>query len=174
MDQNLVSKISSYNLPLLAETKDKVGRGTSAPHKDSSTSTRERYDDESDVYDFGVILLEMILGRPSKSRKQVQILKKQLEAITATDDVMRRLVADPAVRTSCSDQSLKTMMEICVRCLVKNPAERPSVDDVLWNLQFAAQVQDAWKVDSQSSEGSPGSPFEPPHRVAFAMETRSL
>ncbi|KAE8699226.1 ubiquitin-conjugating enzyme E2 2-like [Hibiscus syriacus] len=175
-----------------------VGRGTSAPHKDSSTSTRERYDDESDVYDFGVILLEMILGRPSKSRKQVQILKKQailgtsngtqriqtinslyfkpvqLEAITATDDVMRRLVADPAVRTSCSDQSLKTMMEICVRCLVKNPAERPSVDDVLWNLQFAAQVQDAWKVDSQSSEGSPGSPFEPPHRVAFAMETRSL
>ncbi|KAE8678214.1 putative inactive leucine-rich repeat receptor-like protein kinase [Hibiscus syriacus] len=168
MDRNLVAKISSYNLPLLAETEDKVDRGTSAPPKDPSTSTRVRYDDESDVYDFGVILLEMILGRPSKSRKQLQILRKQLEAIIATDDVTRRLVADPAVRTSFSDQSLKTMMEICVRCLVKNPAERPSVDDVLWNLQFAAQVQDAWKVDSESSEGSPGSPFEPPHlRVAF-------
>ncbi|KAL4353395.1 hypothetical protein GQ457_06G016840 [Hibiscus cannabinus] len=168
MDQNLVAKISSYNLPLLAENVDKVGHGTSAPPKDPSTSTRASYDDKSDVYDFGVILLEMILGRSSKSRNQVQILRNQLEAIMATDDVTRRRVADPAVRTSCSDQSLKTMMEICVRCLVKNPGERPSVEDVLWNLQFAAQVQDAWKVDPQSSEGSPGSPFDPPHlRVAF-------
>ncbi|GMI79031.1 hypothetical protein like AT3G03770 [Hibiscus trionum] len=168
MDQNFVAKISSYNLPLLAENAEKVGHGTSAPSKDPSTSTRVSYDDKSDVYDFGVILLEMILGRPSKSRNQVQILKNQLEAIVATDDATRRFVADPAVGASCSDQSLKTMMEICMRCLVKDPAGRPSVDDVLWNLQFAAQVQDAWKVDSQSSEGSPGSPFEPRHlRVAF-------
>ncbi|KAE8704729.1 hypothetical protein F3Y22_tig00110445pilonHSYRG00065 [Hibiscus syriacus] len=145
-----------------------VDHGTSAPPKDPSTSTRASYDDKSDVYDFGVILLEMILGRPSKSRNQVQILKNQLEAILATDDSTRRLISDPAVRTCCSDQSLKTMMEICVKCLVKDPEGRPSVEDVLWNLQFAAQVQDAWKVDSRSSEGSPGSPFEPPHlRVAF-------
>ncbi|KAB2058631.1 hypothetical protein ES319_A11G246500v1 [Gossypium barbadense] len=168
MDQNLVAKISSYNLPLLAEIAGKVGHGTSAPPKDPSTSARVTYDDKVDVYDFGVILLEMILGRPSKSRNQVQVLKNQLEAIMATDDATRRRVADSTVRTSCSDQSLKTMMEICVRCLVKDPAERPSIEDVLWNLQFAAQVQDAWRVDSHSSEGSPISPCEPQHlHVAF-------
>ncbi|KAE8660033.1 putative inactive leucine-rich repeat receptor-like protein kinase [Hibiscus syriacus] len=166
MDQNFVAKISSYSLPLLAENADRVGHGTSCPPKDPST--RASYDDKSNVHDFGVILLEMILGRPSKSRNQVQILKNQLEAIMATDDATRRLIAYPTVRTSCSDQSLKTRMEICVRCLVKDPAGRPSVEDVLWNLQFAAQVQVAWKVDSRSSEGSPGSPLELPHlRVAF-------
>ncbi|XVF06657.1 hypothetical protein REPUB_Repub06bG0069100 [Reevesia pubescens] len=168
MDQNLVAKISSYNLPLLAESAGKVGHGTSALPKDPSNSARVSYEDKVDVYDFGVILLEMILGKPSKSRNEVQILKNQLQAIIATDDATRRSIADPAVQTSCSDQSLKTMMEICVRCLVKDPAERPSVEDVLWNLQFAAQVQDAWRGDSQSSEGSPVSPSQPPHlRVAF-------
>ncbi|KAL4377142.1 hypothetical protein GQ457_02G030610 [Hibiscus cannabinus] len=118
---NLVAKVSSYNLPLLAENVEKGGHGTSAPPKDPSTSTRVSYD----VYDFGVILLEMIIGRPSKSRNQGQILKNQLKAIMETDDATRRRVADPAVRTSCSDQSLKTMMEICVRCVVKEPAGRP-------------------------------------------------
>lgn len=68
-------------------------------------------------------------------------------------------MVDPAVNKACLDESLKTMMEVCVRCLLKNPAERPSVEDVLWNLQFAAQVQDAWH--SQSSEGSPISPPRP-------------
>jgi len=51
-------------------------------------------------------------------------------------------------------------MEVCVRCLVKEAAERPSIEDVLWNLQFAAQVQDAWIGESQSSsDGSPISPL---------------
>ncbi|XVE62506.1 hypothetical protein DITRI_Ditri06bG0123200 [Diplodiscus trichospermus] len=168
MDQNLVSKISSYNLPLLAESAGKVGQATSSVPKDPSSSARVCYEDKTDVYDFGVILLEMILGRPSKSRNEVQILRNRLQAIVATDDATRRRTVDPAIRTSCSDQSLQTMMEICIRCLLKDPAERPSVEDVLWNLQFAAQVQEAWQGDSQSSEGSPGSPSQPPHfRVAF-------
>lgn len=95
-------------------------------------------------------------------------LIEQLQASIAADDSARRNVVDPAVQKACSDQSLKTMMEICVRCLLKDPAERPSVEDVLWNLQFAAQVQDAWRGDSQSSEGSPVSPSQPARmHVAF-------
>ncbi|OMO70396.1 hypothetical protein COLO4_28625 [Corchorus olitorius] len=166
LDQNLVAKISSYNLPLLAESGGKVGHGTFALPKDPSNSTRVTYEDKVDIYDFGVILLEMIMGRPLKTRKEVQIFTNQLQAILGTDDATRRSITDPAVQNSCSDQSLKTMMEVCGRCMQKDPAERPSVEDVLWNLQFAAQVQDAWRTDSHSSEGSPGSPF--PHlRVSF-------
>ncbi|XP_038998389.1 probable inactive leucine-rich repeat receptor-like protein kinase At3g03770 isoform X2 [Hibiscus syriacus] len=166
MDQNLVAKISRYNLPLLAESAGKVGDRTSALPKDLSNSSRVNYEDKVDVYDFGVILLEMIMGRPSKSRNEVQILKNQLQAVVATDDATRS-IADPAVQTSCSDQSLKTMMEICVRCLLMDPTERPSIEDVLWNLQFAAQVQGAWRGDSRSTSPS-DSPFQPADlRVAF-------
>lgn len=82
----------------------------------------------------------------------------QIQLAVTADDSPRRRIVDPAVNEICLDQSLKTMMEICVRCLLKDPEDRPSVEDVLWNLQYAAQVQDAWRVEYRSSEGSPISP----------------
>ncbi|KAH9784613.1 putative inactive leucine-rich repeat receptor-like protein kinase [Citrus sinensis] len=163
LDQNLVAKISSYNLPLLAENAEKVGHVT--PYSGSinpTNSARGKLEDKIDIYDFGLILLEIIVGRPLKSRKEVDLLKNQLQAVITADESARRSMVDPAVNKACLDESLKTMMEVCVRCLLKNPAERPSVEDVLWNLQFAAQVQDAWH--SQSSEGSPISPPWPSHQ----------
>ncbi|KAH1203037.1 putative inactive leucine-rich repeat receptor-like protein kinase [Glycine soja] len=160
LDQNFVAKISSYDLPLLSYTR-KVGQvNPSSGCRSPSIKKRVKHEDKSDVYDFGVILLELILGRTIKSRN-VDTLKDLLQASITTNGEARRSIIDPAVRKACLDQSLKTMMEICVRCLVKEQAERPSIEDVLWNLQFAAQVQDAWRGDSQSSSSSDGSPISP-------------
>uniref|UniRef100_A0A453S9K5 Uncharacterized protein n=2 Tax=Aegilops tauschii TaxID=37682 RepID=A0A453S9K5_AEGTS len=50
----------------------------------------------------------------------------------------------------CSDESMGTVMKICLRCLTKEPTLRPLLEDVMWNQQFAALVQDDW-----SSEKSP-------------------
>ncbi|CAL0323416.1 unnamed protein product [Lupinus luteus] len=166
LDQNLVAKISSYNLPLLSN----MGKGL---HGSSSNGSKKfnidksiKHEDKSDIHDFGVILLELILGRTIKSMNDADTFKDLLQASILADDEARRRVVDRAIRNACLDQSLKTVMEICVRCLVKEPADRPSIEDVLWNLQFASQVQDAWKGDSQSSEGSPSSPLQPP-RLTF-------
>jgi len=62
------------------------------------------------------------------------------------------------------------MMEICVRCLLKDPLERPSIEDVMWNLQFASQVQEGWLQNSNPSSnlGSPSpaaSSLPPPSRL---------
>lgn len=87
----------------------------------------------------------------------------QLQLSITADAASRKRVVDPAISVACSDESLKTMIEICCRCLLTNPAERPSIEDVLWNLHFAAQVQDAaLRSDSQSSDSSPVSAFQPP------------
>ncbi|XP_062003514.1 probable inactive leucine-rich repeat receptor-like protein kinase At3g03770 isoform X1 [Rosa rugosa] len=174
LDQNLVAKISSYNLPLLEENMEQsssslqVGEGVSSGGSTSShVGARMKHEDATDVHDFGVILLEMIKGRPVKSMTQVGVLKDQLQVVIAADDAARRSMVDPRVKQTCLDQSLKTMMEICVRCLHNEPADRPSFDDVLWNLQYAAQVQDAWQLgECLSSDGSPVSPSQPP-RLTF-------
>lgn len=156
LDQNHVAKISCYNLPLLAKNMVKFGKGSlSSGSKDPIANARVHHEEKNDVYDFGVILLEIILGRKVKSGDEVDILKDRLQGCIAADDVARRSMVDPAVHKKCVDQSLKTMMEICVRCLLNDPADRPSIEDVLWNLQFAIQVQDAWHGDSQSNDGSP-------------------
>lgn len=65
----------------------------------------------------------------------------QLLVSLSADDKARRTIVDPAVHKECSDDSLKTLIELCVGCLSNELSERPSVEDLIWNLQFAAQVQ---------------------------------
>ncbi|KAL6005179.1 hypothetical protein ACLOJK_005741 [Asimina triloba] len=167
LDQNLVAKISCYNLPVLTE----VGAETSLNSpKDSRASRRAKQGDKVDVYDFGVILLEVIVGRPITSQTEVNTVKDLLQASMASEEAARRSIVDRTVTQASSDESLKTVMEICIRCLSKEPAERPSIEDVLWNLQFAAQVQDAWRGDSQSSEGSPAFSPTQPSKLQLAIQ----
>lgn len=71
----------------------------------------------------------------------------QLQVSIGVDEKARRSIVDPAVGKECSDESLKIMMELCVRCLVDKQSDRPSVEDVQWKLHFAAQVQETWKGD---------------------------
>uniref|UniRef100_A0A0D9WVX3 Protein kinase domain-containing protein n=1 Tax=Leersia perrieri TaxID=77586 RepID=A0A0D9WVX3_9ORYZ len=158
LDQNVVAKIGSYNIPILSETmKSEGGSGNKYP-SDSVPNG-----DKIDIFDFGVILLEVVSGRPITSIYEVEIMKEQLQsALTAEGPSKRRSFVDPAVSKGCSDESVRTVMEICLRCLAKEAVQRPSVEDVLWNLQFAAQVQDDWRGDSRSSEESPLSPSQIP------------
>ncbi|KAG2672521.1 hypothetical protein I3760_13G045500 [Carya illinoinensis] len=137
LDQNLHVKIRSNNLPQLAENRGTVSGVSSAGPK-GSIQARIQHEDKNDVYDIGVILLEIILGRSIMFHNEVGIIKDLVQASITTDDSSRRSIADPTVQKECSGESLKTMMEICVRCLSSIPSERPSVEDVLWNLQFAA------------------------------------
>ncbi|KAM2890230.1 hypothetical protein COP2_008675 [Malus domestica] len=176
LDQNFGAKISSYNLPLLEENMEQLrfslqgGHGVSSSGSiTSSTGARKKHDDRTDVHDFGVILLELIKGRPVKSEAQIEDLEDQVQVALTADDAARRSVVDSRIKQTCLDLSVKTMMEVCVRCLRKDPADRPSIEDVLWNLQYAEQVQDAWQGgESQSSEDSPVSSPKPP-RLAFKL-----
>ena len=42
-------------------------------------------------------------------------------------------------------------MEICLKCLQTNIEDRPSLEDIMWNLHYAAQVQDAWRRESENN-----------------------
>ncbi|URE25548.1 2-aminoethanethiol dioxygenase [Musa troglodytarum] len=163
LDEHLVAKISSYNLPILAEDMKcemMVGSSSSGLREPNE---RTKYMDKIDIHDLGVILLEIITGRPIICNSEVvNIMKNQLQESIAADGIARMSFVDPVIINACCDESLKTVMEICLRCLSKEPTQRPSIEDVLWNLQFAAQVQESWGRYSHSSEESPLSPSLPP------------
>ncbi|OMP08435.1 hypothetical protein COLO4_06472 [Corchorus olitorius] len=148
LDQNFHVKISSYNLPLLAENKGMGGAGFSSPGLKPNVRGRTKHEDKDDVYDIGVILLEILVGRPIMSENEVMVVKDILQVSNKMDDTARRSIVDPTIVKECSGESLKTVMEICLRCVSNEAADRPSVEDVLWTLQFAAQVQDPWRLDS--------------------------
>lgn len=167
IDQNLAAKIKSSSLPLLAQDIAMDGHRTSMGSKE--ICTRVDHEDKADIYDFGVILLEVIMGIPIKSRSDLNITRNQVQATLAGDEAARRSIVAEEIEKTSSDQSLKTMMEICVRCLRKDPSERPSVEDVLWNLQFASQVQDAWQGGESFSSVKDSSSLSPPHLPRFRL-----
>ncbi|GLT88685.1 hypothetical protein SLE2022_067010 [Rubroshorea leprosula] len=151
VDQNLRVKIRSYNLPLITENWGTVGVRVCYQESKANTQPRENHKDKNDVYDIGVILLEMIVGRTIMSENDVEVTKDILQVSLTMDDTARRSIADPKIVKECSAESLKIAMELCLRCLSNEPADRPSVEDVLWNMQFAAQLQDSPRGDSQNS-----------------------
>ncbi|KAK9735091.1 hypothetical protein RND81_04G183200 [Saponaria officinalis] len=155
VDHNLHMKLNSYNLPLLAENKETVDVGVTPLGSKENGKVPSKQDEKSDVYDFGVILMEIIAGRKIISQNDISMVKDLFEVGVNADKIARKQVIDPTVHKECSDNSLKILMELCVRSLSNEPSDRPSVEDVLWNLQFAAQVQDSWQGDVPSDRSSP-------------------
>ena len=98
-------------------------------------------------------MAQILPGSSLTNPVNLVVVVMQLQVSISIDDTARRSIVDPAVRKECADYSLKIMMEICIRCLSDKPSDRPSVEGVLWNLQFAAQVQESWKGgESQNQE----------------------
>ncbi|KAI3505087.1 hypothetical protein L1887_26982 [Cichorium endivia] len=146
LDQSFQVKISGYNLPL-----PHVVAGHSVTKSSETLGKRFEIeeDDHDHVYDLGVIMLELILGRPIDCLNDITVAKDMLQVSLVADDVARRCILDPSVRKECNDESLKTLMELCVRCLCK---DRPSIDDVLWNLEFIAQAHTSSMEDSTNNQ----------------------
>lgn len=61
-----------------------------------------------------------------------------------------RALADPTIRGTFADESLANTLQIILSCLSKESSKRPSIEDVLWHLQYSIQVQEGW---ASSSEG---------------------
>ncbi|XP_061990582.1 probable LRR receptor-like serine/threonine-protein kinase At1g14390 [Rosa rugosa] len=129
LDESVSAKISNYNLPFQI--------GSESP-KPSAEAEKE------DIYQLGVILLQVLTGKLVKSTSEVNELKLELEKGLTEGQSRLRLAIDPTIQGSFAYQSLKTAVEITINCLCRDPSKRPSIDNVLWNLQYAIQVQEGW------------------------------
>ena len=68
----------------------------------------------------------------------------QLSEALAEDPERLKDIADPAINGTFAVDSLSTVADIAINCTAGKPSDRPSIDDVLWNLQYSMQVQDGW------------------------------
>ncbi|KAL6190033.1 hypothetical protein ACLB2K_036434 [Fragaria x ananassa] len=129
LDASVSAKISNYNLPF------RIGSESPKPSAEA---------EKEDIYQLGVILLQVLTGKLVKSTSELNELKLELEKGLAEGQSRLRLAIDPSIEGSFAYQSLKTAVEITINCLCRDPSKRPSIDNVLWNLQYAIQVQEGW------------------------------
>eukprot|EP00250_Pteridium_aquilinum_P013152 c21161_g2_i1 orf=70-2631(+) len=152
VDQNLIAKVSDYGLASpLDVTEDNDGRSQINNSFSPAEKQRKKLVDKNDVYNFGLVLLEVLVGKPL-TLHDASGRPKVLEPFIA-EQGSRLEVIDPKILGVCNMESLETVMEITAKCLSPDVMSRPSMEDVLWNLQYALQVQDSSNGGSQEDFG---------------------
>ncbi|CAN4082302.1 unnamed protein product [Withania somnifera] len=144
LDEHNMAKLSDYGMSILMEESEKA--------KGEDVTSWHMTKKEDDVYNFGFILLESLVG-PTVSGKGEAFLFKEVASFGSQDG--RRRIVDPVVLTTSSQESLSTVISITNKCISPESSTRPSFEDVLWNLQYAAQVQATVDADQKSGATSP-------------------
>ncbi|GFP84920.1 probable inactive leucine-rich repeat receptor-like protein kinase at3g03770 [Phtheirospermum japonicum] len=146
LDEHGIAKLSDYGMSIIAdETEISQAKGDAV----KSGLNVEKLQD--DVYNFGFILLESLVGPTISGKEESFLLVNEMTSSFSSQDGRRKIV-DPIVLTSSSQESLSTVISITNKCVSPDSSSRPSFEDVLWNLQYAAQVQATFDDADQKSE----------------------
>ncbi|EOA20011.1 hypothetical protein CARUB_v10000274mg [Capsella rubella] len=145
LDEHNIAKLSDYGVSAIIEENEKL-ETKSENHKSKKMAKRE-----DDVYNFGFILLESLIG-PVLTTKGEAFLLNEMTSFGSQDG--RQKIVSPTVLTTSSQESLSIAISIANKCVLLEPSARPSFEDVLWNLQYAAQMQSAADAERKSDTSS--------------------
>ncbi|PNY05610.1 putative inactive LRR protein kinase [Trifolium pratense] len=132
LNENWMPKLSDYGLSIISEETDASGV------KEESPNSWQMKKLEDDIYSFGFILLEALVG-PSMSAKKEATVLNAMASFNSQDDWKQ--IVEPVVQATCCKESLSIVVSITNKCISTESWSRPSIEDVLWNLQYASQVQ---------------------------------
>ncbi|VVB02697.1 unnamed protein product [Arabis nemorensis] len=146
LDENFMAKVADFGLsktgPDLDQTYVSTAVKGSFGYLDPEYLTRQQLTEKSDVYSFGVVMLEVLCGRPvidpSLPREEVNLIEWAMKLVKKgkLEEIM-----DPILEGKVKLEELKKYCEVTEKCLAQNGIDRPTMGDLLWNLEFMLQVQ---------------------------------
>ncbi|KAL2549179.1 putative receptor-like protein kinase [Forsythia ovata] len=145
LDENMMAKVGDFGIsktgPEIDQTHVSTAVKGSFGYLDPDYLATRKLTEKSDVYSFGVVMLEVISGRPvidpSLPRETVNLVEWALKWLRKgrLDKIL-----DPHIVDEIEDESMQKFGETAEKCLAEHVADRPTVGDVLWNLENAHQI----------------------------------
>ncbi|GMN49924.1 hypothetical protein TIFTF001_019096 [Ficus carica] len=138
LDFNFNAKISNFGLAVTSgtENKDNIGLSGTSAYVAPEYILDGKLTDKSDVYAFGVVLLELLMGRKlveNKASVESQSLVKWAMP-QLTDRTRLPIVVDHVIRDTMDLRHLYQVAAVAVLCVQPEPSYRPLITDVLHSL----------------------------------------
>ncbi|GFP88432.1 putative receptor-like protein kinase at5g39000 [Phtheirospermum japonicum] len=149
LDENFTAKVSDFGLArhlspskLQSHVSTKV-KGTYY-YLDPNYLTTRKLTRKSDVYGFGVVLFEVLCGRPAVNRcvpEDEQVLTAWARENISNGKADR--IVDSNLIGEISEGSLMAFVEVAESCLSYEPQKRPTMAQVVRQLEFALEQQES-------------------------------
>ncbi|XP_057416628.1 probable receptor-like protein kinase At2g23200 [Lotus japonicus] len=147
LDENLVAKVADFGLSRTGPLDDHqsyVSTGVKGTfgYLDPEYFRSQQLTEKSDVYSFGVVLLEVLCARPAieQSLPREQANLAEWGIFCKNKGILEEIV-DPVIKGQMDQNSLRKFSETVEKCLQEDGGDRPSMGDVLWDLEYALQLQ---------------------------------
>ncbi|GKC02444.1 putative serine/threonine/dual specificity protein kinase, catalytic domain-containing protein [Tanacetum coccineum] len=155
LDENMAAKVSDLGLSKIGPVDQSCThvstdvKGTFG-YLDPNYFMTGRLTRKSDVYSFGVVLLEVLCGRPAvdptlDERGLVGWAKRNIKEGTLNDIIdlnMTSLTPCSRKKLQIIPDCLKAFVKIAVKCLQTRPKDRPTMSEVVVDLEAALALQE--------------------------------
>ncbi|KAL4652816.1 hypothetical protein ACB092_01G258900 [Castanea dentata] len=152
LDEQWLAKVSDFGLskfgPIMIKSHvSTVVKGTFG-YLDPEYYRYQRLTEKSDVYSYGVVLCEVLCGKPPIIRTDED---EPMGLVAWVLQWYRNgkldQIVDPSLKGEIEPECLKKFGEIVENCLLDNGTKRPSMNDVVGGLELVLELQESAKKD---------------------------